>query len=183
MLQLVAVGAISLLPTVAHAQAQKGEFTIQNFAPAPGTKNFLGVEGLRMDGNWGFSAGLMANYARNPFVLLSCVSATDCSSKSAVRPTNTAIVKDMFTADLLGAVSPVSRLQIGLRLPLSYVNGDGIDPTTGQGQKGGLRKFGVGDPTLEGKVRILGSAVDPYLLGAALDLSFPVGHAWVIRRR
>jgi outer membrane protein OmpA-like peptidoglycan-associated protein len=120
----------------------------------------------------------VGNYARDPFVVVSCVSPTNCSNPGATQKSTTVVVSDMFTTDLLASVSPVKRVQVGLRLPLSYVNGDGIDLTTGQGQNGGLRKFGVGDPMLEGKVRILGGAQDPFLLGAALDLSFPVGHAF-----
>ena len=176
---LICAAGISLLPTTALAQkTQSGEFTVQNFAPAPGTKNFLGVETLRMDGNWGFSVGLFFNYAKNPFVIVSCRSQTDCTDKNATQKTDTRVVGDMFTWDLLAAVSPLKWLQIGLRLPVSYVSGDGLDVQTGQPLAGGLAKFGVGDPMVEGKVRILGGAQDPFLLGAAVDLSFPVGHAF-----
>ncbi len=176
---LITAAALTLTAASALAQsAQSGEFSVQNFSPAPGTKNFLGVEGVRMDGNWGWSVGLVGNYARKPFVLLSCKSRTDCSDKNAIDATDTAVVSDMFTADLLASLSPVKRLQLGLRLPLSYVSGAGIDVNTGMGVAGGIRKFGVGDPQIEGKVRLLGGAQDPYLLGAALDLGFPVGHAF-----
>jgi OmpA-OmpF porin, OOP family len=176
----ISAASVTLMATTAFAQAsvQSGEFSAQTFQPAPGTKNFLGVEGVRMDGNWGFSVGVVGNYGRNPFIVESCRSQTDCSGKTAVDKLDTAVVSDMFTADLLAAVSPIKRLQLGLRLPLSYVSGAGIDVATGQGVTGGIRKFGVGDPQIEGKVRILGRAQDPYLLGAALDLSFPVGHAF-----
>jgi outer membrane protein OmpA-like peptidoglycan-associated protein len=176
----MSAAGISLLSATSFAQngtnAREGEFTVQNFAPAPGTKNFLGVEGLRMDGAWGFSAGVFFNYAKNPFVVLSCRSQTDCSDKNALNKTDTKVISDMMTWDLLAAVSPVKRLQIGLRLPLSYVSGQGLDINTGQGLPQGIKKFGVGDPTLEGKVRLFGGAQDPYLVGAALDVSFPVGH-------
>jgi outer membrane protein OmpA-like peptidoglycan-associated protein len=179
-LSLLSAAGISLLPATSLAQnnqsAQAGEFTVQNFAPAPGTKNYLGVETLRMDGNWGFSVGLFFNYAKNPFVVLSCRSESDCADKNATNKTDTRVVSDMMTWDLLAAVSPIKRLQIGLRLPVSYVKGDGLDVQTGQPLQGGIAKLGVGDPMLEGKVRIFGGAQDPFLLGAALDVSFPVGH-------
>jgi OmpA-OmpF porin, OOP family len=178
-LALMSAGSVLFPAATAFAQtAKSGEFSIQNFMPAPGSKNFLTVEGLRMDGNWGWTVGIFANYARDPFVVLSCRTQTDCSDKNALNTTDTAVVSDMFTADLLASVSPIKRLQVGLRLPLSYVSGLGLDTTTGQGIPGGIKKFGVGDPQLEGKVRLLGGAQDPYLLGAALDLSFPVGHAF-----
>src|SRR6201999_3584631 len=108
------------------------------------------------DGNLGWSAGLFFNYARNPFIVLSCRSQTDCSDKNATNMTDTHVVSDMMTFDLLAAISPIPRLQLGLRLPLSYVNGSGIDTTNGQGLSMGQAAFGVGDPTLEGKVRLWG---------------------------
>lgn len=180
-LPLMSAFGVSLLSATSLAQsasAASGEFSIQNFTPAPGTKNFLGVEGLRMDGNWGYSVGLFFNYARNPFTIMSCRSEGDCSSPNATNKTDVPVVSDMMTWDLLAAVSPLRRLQVGLRLPLTYVSGSGIDMSTGQPVAAGLKKFGVGDPMLEAKVRILGGAQDRFLLGAAADLSFPVGHAF-----
>src|SRR5262249_9233804 len=141
-----------------------------------GTKNFLSVETLRMDGDWAFSIGVLANYARNPFEVLSCRSNTDCKDKNAMNVTDTKVIQDMGTLDLLLAVSPIRRLQIGLRAPVSYVSGQGFDITSGQGQNGGLHKFGVGDPTLELKVRVAGDAQDTAVFGFAGDVSFPVGH-------
>ncbi len=160
---LATAAALATLAPRAAAQpaARSGEFSVQNFLVAPGGKNFLTVEGVRMDGNWGFTVGVFANYARNPFVVESCVSPTDCNDKAATGKTDTAVVSDMFTADLLASLSPVKRLQLGLRIPLSYVDGQGLDLLTGQGQSGGLKRFGVGDPQVEGKVRILGGATDP----------------------
>ena len=178
-LSLLCTAGVSLQTSAsAQTKTQSGEFTVQNFAPAPGTKNFLGVETLRMEGNWGFSAGVFFNYAKNPFVVLSCRSETDCADKNATNKTDTRVVSDMLTWDLLAAISPIPRLQIGLRLPVSYVQGDGLDVSNGQPLTGGIAKLGVGDPMLEGKVRIFGGAQDPFLLGAAVDVSFPVGHAF-----
>jgi OmpA-OmpF porin, OOP family len=159
------------------AKAQDGQFSAQRFEPAPGTKNFLSVEGLRMDGHWGFSVGLAFDYAKNPFVLQSCQSKTDCKDANAVQKNDIHVISDMFTWSLLGAVSPIPRLQIGLRVPLAYVNGEGINATTGLGAKGGLKKFALGDTMLEGKVRLWGGASDPYLIGAAAAVSFPTGAA------
>jgi outer membrane protein OmpA-like peptidoglycan-associated protein len=162
-------------PSFAQSPAS-GEFSVQRFEPAPGSKNYLSVEGARMDGNWGWTAGLMFNYARDPFMVQSCKSQTDCSAPNAVQQNDTAVVRDMFTADLLASVSPISRLQLGLRVPLTYANGDGTPTTDGSAQQP-IRAFGVGDPMVEAKVRVLGSATSPIALGVAGDLMFPVGHA------
>src|SRR5262249_13692419 len=138
-LSTLAAAAVLLSSNAASAQGtktQSGEFTVQRFEPAPGTKNFLSVEGLRMDGAWGFSVGLGFDYAKNPFVVLSCVPTGTASGRTApatcddakvTKKENIHVVSDMFTWNLLAAVSPVKRLQIGLRLPLAYVNGEGID--------------------------------------------------------
>jgi OOP family OmpA-OmpF porin len=181
-LPLLSAG-LSLLPALAHAQetttsaAQKGEFTVQHFEPAPGTNNFLSVAGIRMDGRWGFSAGVLFDYAKSPFVVQSCASSSDCSSPNATNKTDTKVVSDMFTWNLMAAVSPAKFLQVGLRLPLMYVSGEGINPDTGRGAKDGLKTFGLGDINLEAKVRVLGGAQDPFLLGLAGDISLPTGHA------
>lgn len=168
-----------LTPSVATAQdtANDGEFSVQRFEPAPGSKNFLSVEGARIDSQWGFTGGLFFNYSRDPFVVVSCQSETNCDDPNATNVEDVGVVRDMFTWDLLGSINPLDRLQIGLRLPLSYVNGQGIDVETGAPDPEPLRGFGVGDPTLEGKVRIFGEPKDLIVLGGALDLSFPVGHA------
>src|SRR6185295_9684569 len=106
-------------PALAQQAARSGEFTVQSFEPAVGTSNFLTVEGLRMAGGWAWTVGVLGNYARNPFVLQSCISATDCSKKNPGQPGDLAIVSDMLTTDLMAAVSPAKRFQIGLRLPIS----------------------------------------------------------------
>jgi outer membrane protein OmpA-like peptidoglycan-associated protein len=174
---MVGFAAATLTARSARAQAKDGEFSIQRFEPAPGSHNYLSVEGARMDADWGWTAGLMFNYARNPFVVRSCKAESDCSEPNATNQNDVGVVRDMFTWDLMGAVVPVRFLQIGLRVPVAFVNGEGIDTTTGGPLAGGLKGFGVGDPNLEGKVRFYGDPHDPVVLGAAADVSFPVGHA------
>ena len=169
---LTLMSATALAQTTA-AKAQDGSFSTQRFEPAPGTKNFLSVEGLRMDGHWGWSVGLAFDYAKNPFVVVSCATKTNCKDPNASQTTNTTVIGDMFTWNVLAAVSPVPRLQVGLRVPVAYVNGEGIDATTGRGAKDGLKKFGMGDAMLEAKVRLFGGAQDPYVIGLGADVSFP----------
>lgn len=179
-LPLLSAAGLSLMSASAVAQttkAQDGQFSTQRFEPAPGTKNFLSVQGLRMDGHWGWSVGLAFDYAKNPFVVVSCATQTNCKDANATQATNTTVIGDMFTWNMLAAVSPVPRLQIGLRVPLAYVNGEGVNAETGRGAKDGLKKFGMGDAMLEAKVRLFGGAQDPYVLGVGADISFPTGQA------
>jgi hypothetical protein len=160
----------------AAGQAKEGEFSVQRFEPAPGTRNYFSVEGARVDGQWSWSAGLSFNYAREPFVVVSCRDASNCDDPNATQVEDVSVVRDLFTWDLLGAINPLPMVQIGLRVPLSYASGDGLDVEQG-GPGDGISSFGLGDPTLEGKVRFFGKPSDPFVLGAALDISAPLGHA------
>ncbi|XXX72789.1 OmpA family protein [Sorangium sp. So ce134] len=174
------VGAsVGLASGVARAQeaVREGEFSVQRFEPAPGSKNYLSVEGARMEAALGITAGLMVDYAREPFVIESCVSTTDCSSADARDRRETPVISDMVTGNLLASITPVPWLQAGLRFPVAYVSGQGVDAAAGAAAAEGLEAFGAGDPTLEAKVRFLGGPRDPLVLGAAADVSFPLGHA------
>ncbi len=168
---------LSSMAVAQSTQAQDGEFSVQRFEPAPGPRNFVTVEGARVDGKWAWSAGLFANYAYKPLIVKSCVSATDCRDSNATQRTDINVIRDMFTTDLLASLTPISRLQIGFRLPLTFVNGDGIDPKLGQASSGGLSGFGVGDPYLEGKFRFFGAPDSRVVAAAALFATAPVGHA------
>jgi outer membrane protein OmpA-like peptidoglycan-associated protein len=159
------------------ADAKSGEFSVQRFFPAPGPRNFVTVEGGRTDGKMAWSLGLYANYSNSPFQVRSCRSETDCGSPNAVSKQDIAVIKNMFTADVLASLTPVPRLQLGLRLPISYVDGQGIDPVTGLAPSGGLKGAGLGDPYLEGKFRFIGKPDSPIVLAGALFINAPAGHA------
>src|SRR5688572_16228416 len=58
-------------PALAQSVVE-GEFSVQRFAPAPGPRNYFTTRGVRTDGEMTFSAGLIANYAWQPFVVSSC---------------------------------------------------------------------------------------------------------------
>ena len=171
-----AFGAGVALGSAPALAQQDGEFSVQRFEPAPGPNNVLTVEGARTEGEMAWSAGLLANYSYRPFVVRSCVSKTNCDEPNRVLHNDLAIVKDMFTADLLGSFTPIQRLQIGLRVPLTFVNGDGVDVSNGQ-SAGGMSGFAIGDPTLEGKYRFYGDSRSLLAFAGGAFVSFPVGHA------
>ena len=94
-----------------HAQAaQDGEFSVQRFEPSPGPRNYLSVVGGRTAGEWAWSAGMLFDYAHNPFVLRSCLSATDCDASNAVRKDDVHVVENMFTWNVMGSLTPIPRL-------------------------------------------------------------------------
>lgn len=171
---LIASGLATLAPVDARAQAIEDEFTVQRFNPAPGPRNFFTTRGARTDGQMAWSAGLFVNYAYKPFVVRSCESETNCDDPNAVRPQDIRVVENMVTADALASLSPIPRLQLGLRVPVTFVKGQGIDDD-GTAPEGGLEAFGMGDIELEAKGRLHGEITDPFVVGAALFGTAPMG--------
>ncbi len=158
------------------ASPQQGEFSVQRFDAAPGSKNYFTVEGARMDSVMGLTAGVLFNYSNKPFVVKSCKAETDCSEPNATNTRDVNVINDMFNVDVLASFIPASFMQIGLRVPIVYVKGDGIDTSTGGPDPKGLTAFGVGDATLEGKFRFVGDPQkSPIVLGGAIDVSAPLG--------
>ncbi len=148
---------------------------MQRFEPAPGPRNFLSVAGGRTDGEWTWGAGVMFDYQRAPLVLQSCASSTDCSAPDA-NVSDTLVIRDMLTWNVLGSITPIPRLQIGLRVPVAYTAGDGVDLTDGGPSASGINAIGVGDVALEGKVRMVGDPSDTFVLAAAIGAAAPTGH-------
>ncbi|MBW2458850.1 MAG: transporter, partial [Deltaproteobacteria bacterium] len=175
---------VAAQPSDARAQegpGLDGEFSVQRFEPVPGPRNFMSVAGARTDGEWAWTSALMFDYQHNPFVVQSCVSETDCDDANAVQTEDTAVVSDMLTWNLLASITPIPIIQVGLRVPVAFVSGAGMDfegPTAGAASQGSeISAAGLGDIALEGKVRIWGEPNDPIVFGAALDVAAPLGHA------
>ena len=165
---------VSSLP--GSAQNLDGEFTVQRFNPAPGPRNFITTRGARTDGEMAFSAGLVLNYANEPFVVRSCLSLTDCDAPGAQGQTDIKVVENMVTGDLMGTLTPIPRVQLGLRVPITWVNGHGISEAGPAETAPGLEAVGIGDAEVEGKVRLHGEPRDTFVAGASLFLTGPLGH-------
>ncbi len=176
----VALGALALatLATPAAAQSREGEFSVQRFHPAPGPRNFVTVEGARVgDAPLSWSLGAFFHYGRRPFVVRPCRSLAECERPVGGGGEDVNVVDSLLTGDLLASLTPLPRLQLGLRLPLTHVRGDGLDPLTGRPERGGLTATALGDPMLEAKVRAIGGVNDPFVLGAALFGTAPLARA------
>jgi OOP family OmpA-OmpF porin len=181
---LVAASALFTLPAGAQS-VKSGEFSVQRFDPAPGPRNFFSTRGVRTEGKMAWSAGLVANYANDPFVVASCLTLADCNAKNAVpgRNQDVHVVKNLVTGDFLGSLTPIDRLQIGLKVPVSYSQGDGLVDNPGQPDNGlavqphGASGGGLGDPQLEAKFRAYGEVKDTVVAGAGVFVTAPLGHA------
>ena len=169
----------------ASAQVQTaadGEFAIQRFAPAPGPRNFVTVEGARTSGKMAFSLGLFGNYAHNPLSITRCQSPGDCSSPDAIRKEDRVVVESLMTADLLASLTVIPRLQIGLRVPFTYVHGPGVEtdlsgPNAGGPLREGMKGSGFGDAMVEVKGRVYGEVPDGIVIGVAGFATAPIGHS------
>lgn len=174
---LFGVSLVGLYSTSALAQesAIEDEFSVQRFDPAPGPRNFFSTRGARTDGQMAWSAGLFANYAYKPFVVRSCISETNCDDPNALLDQDLSVVENLITADLLASLTPIPRLQLGLRIPITWVDGQGLTEEGTAQLPDGLSAVGLGDVMLEAKFRALGEVNDPYVLGAAAFVTGPFG--------
>ena len=174
--------AASLLALAGHAPRAHAQSAVsaQRFQPAPGPRNFLSVETARVDGDMSFSFAVLADYAHAPFRLRHCLPGA-CSEPGA-RIERINVVQSLVTTNLLASLTPIPRLQIGLRVPASYVSGQGVDtnPSSigyGDAQPGGIAGVSMGDPTLELKVRAIGGIKSPVTAGVSASVSAPLAHA------
>ena len=162
-----------VLSSTAAAQVLDGEVSVQRFDPAPGAGNFLVTRTAAVAGHMNWTAGLIANYGFEPFTVLRC--ATDCADED---PLEIKVVENMVTADVLGSLSLFDRLQIGLKVPVTWVKGHGIQETDEDGVTAAddqLNAVGLGDVQLEAKGRFYGNPGDIVVLGAYLTGTAPLG--------
>jgi hypothetical protein len=170
---LIAAGSFGQIGA-AQAQVAVGkEFSAQRFNAAPGPRNYFTTRGARTDGEMAFSAGLLMSYANELITVRGCVSDTSCDANSAQSVRDIKVVENLFEAGLLGSFSPIPRLQFGLKLPLSYSGGHGMNE---EGQPEELSAFALADPEIEVKFRALGEVKDTVVLGASLYGTIPTGH-------
>ncbi len=174
------VGALVAAVVLGHtssASAQDAigkEFSAQRYSPAPGPRNFLSTRGARTDGEMAWSAGLSLNYGYTPIKVDSCVSDTpgSCTGGSEMRTLK--VIESFAQADVMGTFTPTPRVQIGLRLPVAFSKGNGIDEFA---QARPVSKVGMPDPELEAKFRIYGEVKAPVVAGVAIYGTAPTGNA------
>jgi hypothetical protein len=127
-----------------------------------------------MEGEWAWSAGLMANYSFKPLVVVSCPVA-DCAEDDPFR-NEIPVVENLVTADLLASLTPIDPLQIGLRVPISYAKGQGITEQ-GDPDPEGIDAVGLGDIELDAKFRLLGDPRSPFVGAIGIFGTAPLGTA------
>ncbi len=171
---------VALLALLGMEQSARAQVSVERFQPAPGPRNFPTVETARVSGDMAFSLGLFADYANAPLRLRHCLPGPCADAGAKVNPVD--VLEHLVAANLLASLTLVPRLQIGLRVPVAYASGQGVDadPSSagyGEAQPGGVSGFTMGDPALEVKIRALGQPTSPVTAGVAVSVSAPVGHA------
>jgi OmpA-OmpF porin, OOP family len=167
------VGLGSLLVS-GHARAQQTVdhgTSVQRFQAAPGPRNYVTMRGARTDGEKVWSAGMMVNYSLEPLTVRAC------SSKEMCEPgTDVKVIENMVTGDVLGSFTIVPRVQLGLRIPVTWVKGVGITED-GNNETDGINAVGLGDAEIEGKFRLYGEPKAPFVIGATVFATGPLGQA------
>ncbi|MFZ5893768.1 MAG: thrombospondin type 3 repeat-containing protein [Myxococcota bacterium] len=175
---LIALPA-TLLARGAEAQTRvEPRFTAERFQAEIGPRNYLVTAGARTEGAKTWSAGAMLHYGYRPFVVRSCVTdeGRSCDEPGAQQVQDVKVVENIFTADLLGSYTIIPKLQVGLRLPVMWLNGQGIQRNGLPEGGDGLSAFSIGDPNLQAKGRLYGESNSPFVLGAALNVGVPLGY-------
>jgi hypothetical protein len=169
---LSAVGALAFA-TVAGAQTApvvQGDFAVQRFNPAPGAHNMLSARGVRMGDQHSWSLALSANYGNDVFVI-------DNIDPTTLAVTEVQVVENQVTNDLMASYNPLYWMQFGLRLPLTFNEGDGVTAAGTANFANKLEDVALGDPELEIKARLYGQPNDPFAAGLGMFVRAPVGHA------
>ncbi len=175
-----AIGTSLLVPDAAAAQVPQQDFSTLRFSPAPGPGNYFQVDGGRVHGELEGSAGVLLDYAHNPFTLYPAECDPDGTNCNVVDGQRFELVRYTFAAHVWGAIAISHRVQIGLVLPLVGTEGDAFQPSTSLSIPGG-GAFALGDPRLHIKVNLLDDS-SGLRLGLAAYATFPVGHAIAPRR-
>jgi OOP family OmpA-OmpF porin len=172
-------GSIAGLSAPARAQSTVDPvFSVQRFQPAPGPRNYLMTRGARIDGRNAWSVGGLVHYGFEPLTVESCVSddAADCSDSSARNTREVQVVENLLTADLMGSYTPVPIVQLGLRIPVAWLKGQGLG-SNGLNDPDGVEAIGIGDVEVEAKLRAVGKPKDPLVIGVAVSGTAPIGYA------
>lgn len=164
----------------AHAQTPLESFSVLRFTPSPGPGNYFLLDGGRVHGELEGSAGVMLDYAHNPFTLYDATCDADGRNCQVTPGPRYELVRYTFAAHLWGAIAISHRVQVALALPLVGTEGDAFQPSPSVSVPGG-GAFVLGDPRLHVKVNLLDDT-SGLRLGLAMFVTAPVGHAMAPRR-
>jgi OOP family OmpA-OmpF porin len=155
-------------------------FSVNRFVPAIGAGNYVQVDGGSVGAHLAPTVELLIDYGHRPFVLYGADCGDGDTEDCELGDGDVNIVKYLLTGTIAGTLSVANRLQIGLSIPLVYTTGDRFAASvTGRDVPyiyvPGGEAFGIGDPRLSAKVRLVGSGTDGFLLAILAFATAPVG--------
>ncbi|MFL5347091.1 MAG: Ig-like domain-containing protein [Hyalangium sp.] len=165
---VLALGVVAVLAASGPAQAQSSSaIDVQQFKPAPGKADVLGLEGPGVPGHLSWSTGLYLQYAHDPLVI--------------INPRNEALlqhlVKNQVGFDLVGAIGLGERFELGASIPISLQHGEFNEQASGSLEQ--TWKGGLGDLRLIPKVLLLEG--ESLRLGLAAPVVLPTGGSTALR--
>lgn len=167
-------------PGVINAQdAPREEFSVNRFAPAAGSGNYLMVDGGAVGGNMGIAAGLLVDYAHRPFVLFTATCTDNDTDDCELEEAEKAIVSYQVTSNVMASITFANAVQIGLVLPVVGTGGEGYHASRGEFGAAPVRILGgdafvLGDPRLSAKFRLVADA-NGFNLAGVIYGTAPVG--------
>ncbi|MBN1654805.1 MAG: thrombospondin type 3 repeat-containing protein [Deltaproteobacteria bacterium] len=153
------------------------EFSTNRFVPANGPENYITVDGAYVAGRLAPRAAFMIDYAHRPFILYDAGcddedEGTDCFLGEPQKD----LVGMQLGMNIMGSLTFIDRIQVGLLVPLAYIDGEGFYPEAADVEIRGGSAFALGDPRLSAKVGILGKENAGFFLAGALYMTAPMGH-------
>lgn len=175
---LVAPALFAASPAL--AQDVDNEVSMQTFDPAVGPGNFLSTRtSSGIGGHLAWTAGAWANYGYEPFTVNSCTAPADADGncpEGALQEIK--VVENMVTADIIGSLSLFEKYQLGLKIPVTWVDGHGLEVDENgdaSAADGELSTVGLGDIQIEAKGRFYGEPGQLINLGAYIYGTIPMG--------
>jgi uncharacterized protein (TIGR03382 family) len=141
-------------------QASQG-IDVQQYKPAPGSHDVLGMHSPQVSRHLGWNVGLSFNYAKDPLNFL----------RARTDDFIYEIVKNQYTLDLMGAIALYDRFELGMAVPItsqSSASAASVSPLLSEG----VDATGISDLRLVPKARLL-STDGGLHLGLAVPLLLP----------
>lgn len=178
---LTALSAVLSTPLAAQSVPTE-KFAVNHFVPAIGAGNYVQVDGASVGGHLSPTVEVLVDYAHRPFVLYVAECTGGNTDDCTLGNGDVDIVRYQLTTTVAATLSFANRLQLGLSLPLVYTTGDRYAASvTGREVPyiyvPGGHAFGLGDPRLSAKVRLVGQGNSGFLLGVLAYATAPVGEA------
>lgn len=159
-LTALALTASLLSATAAHAQTVPNGYSvdIEFVHPSFGHGSFVGVEVPMTRAAMAWRYGAVVQYENDPLTVYDAVNDVELGS----------VVADRFDVQLGASLDLSERVSLGLRVPMDYNTGDGIQEFAANG-------FGMGDLGAGARVVLLKTRRDVFNLGLRGGLSLPSG--------